>query len=409
MQAEIICIGDELLIGQVVNTNAAWLSRALADVGLQVTRTVCVADHLAEIEQAIREAMDRVSWIFMTGGLGPTKDDMTKHALVKTFGGEMQFSQETWEHLVKIYARFDKVATDAHREQAMIPSLATILFNKMGTAPGLYFNTNDARVFAMPGVPYEMEFLMGQHILPLIRTYNNRDNVVYRTLATVGEGETFLADRITDIEEALPDHIHLAYLPSPGRVRLRVTGMSDDPDLVQQVESVTAQILERIAQYVYATEDIPLADAIGRTLRAHGRTLTVAESCTGGYLGHLITAIPASSDYFVGGAITYSNQMKMQLLGVKQETLDKHGAVSEETVREMSTGARTHFAADYAIAISGVAGPTGGTTEKPVGTVWVSVATPNVVVARRFLFTKDRLRNIELSAIHALNLLRMQL
>lgn len=407
MQCDILSIGDELLIGQIVNTNAAWLGRELTGLGLTVRKVTVVGDDKDSIVTALREGITHAGSVFVTGGLGPTKDDMTKDALIEVFGGTLVFHEETWDRLCKILERFGKTPVEAHRQQCMLPSRAQILPNRMGTAPGLLFEASGCRVVVMPGVPYEMEYIMQTHVLPTLIAQATTGRIVYRTICTVGEGESVLAEKIADIEASLPQGLRIAYLPSPGRVRIRVTGTgADHSNIDTQVRSVTSQITERVAEFVYASEDISLAEAIGRRLREEGKTLTLAESCTGGYLAHLVTAIAGSSDYFPGGIITYSNAMKSSHLGVNTSTLAHHGAVSEATVREMVSGVKRMFGTDYAIAVSGVAGPGGGTEDKPVGTVWIAVTNGTDVFAQKFLFGKDRLRNIELSAVYALDLLR---
>lgn len=410
MQCEIICIGDELLIGQVVNTNAAWMGRELTALGLEVRQVIAIPDQKDEIVEVIKRSLLRTQWIFITGGLGPTKDDLTKDALLSVFGGEMVFHEETWTQLGKLMARFGKTLTDSHRVQCELPSSATILSNLVGTAPGLLFETSHCKVCVMPGVPFEMEYIMQTHVIPLIRAGMTSGNIFYQTICTVGEGESVLSGRIADIEDSLPEHIGIAYLPSLGRVRIRVTGKGNNAErIASEVRKVTSDIVSRIAEFVFALEDIALAEALGRKLRESGKILSVAESCTGGFLGHLITANPNSSDYFIGGAITYSNALKQSLLGVKSKTLDQYGAVSEETAREMAIGAQATFKSDYAIAVTGIAGPSGGSDEKPLGTVWIAVASEDRVVTKRHTFGKDRLRNIELSAVYALDLLRKQI
>ena len=410
MQCEIISIGDELLIGQVVNTNAAWLGRELTGLGLEVRQVMVIPDQKDIIVEVLRRSIVHARWIFVTGGLGPTRDDKTKEALLSVFGGELVFHEATWQHLEKVYAQFGKKLNESHREQCHLPSTARILPNRTGTAPGLLFETTHCKVCVMPGVPFEMEHLMQTQVIPLIQSNFTGGTIIYRTIGTVGEGESVLALKIADIEDGLPEHIHLAYLPALGRVRIRVTGRGQDAVAIsKQVEQITTAIVSRISEFVYAVEDIQIAEAVGRRLREMGRTLSVAESCTGGFLGHLITAIPNSSDYFLGGVISYSNQLKQSVLGIQAETLSEYGAVSEETVLEMASGAVKAFGSDYGIAVSGIAGPSGGTTEKPVGTVWVAVADKEEVQARKFTFGKDRLRNIELSAVYALDMVRKRI
>jgi nicotinamide-nucleotide amidase len=262
----------------------------------------------------------------------------------------------------------------------------------------------------MPGVPFEMEHIMQVQVMPLLKSSSNANAIVYETIATVGEGESVLSERIADIEQNLPVHVKIAYLPAPGRVRLRVTGHGTDQQvLLKEVSDIANNIASRIGEFIYSREDIQLADAIGKRLRERKQTVSVAESCTGGFISHLFTANAGSSDYFKGGGITYSNELKQSILGVKDETLASYGAVSEETVKEMAAGAVKAFQTDYAIAVSGIAGPDGGTAEKPVGTVWIAVADSQSIVTKKFTFGKDRLRNIEMSAICALDMLRKKL
>jgi nicotinamide-nucleotide amidase len=322
----------------------------------------------------------------------------------------MVFSEVVWEQLRKIYAIIGKPVTEDMREQCYFPSSARVLPNKMGTAPGLLFEANTNRVFVMPGVPFEMEHLMQEQFIPIILSSKGEQVITMKTLATVGEGESVLSRQIEDIEAHLPDGIKIAYLPALGRVRIRVSGIGHPGSQIRtEVDRIAEEIAGRIGDVIYATRDISLAEAIGETLRGGRQTISVAESCTGGFLAHLFTSNAGSSDYFAGGAVTYSNVLKKEILGVQEETIQSHGAVSEATVLEMADGARTKFHTDFAIAVSGIAGPGGGTDEKPVGTVWIAVSGPDGVEAHHFRCGKDRLRNIELSAVKAMDLLRKRL
>ena len=408
MQAEILSIGDELLIGQVVNTNAATIGQALTGVGIPVVHGSVIRDDLDDIVTGLKRAWQRSDIIVLTGGLGPTRDDKTVAAVAAFFDSPLVFSESTWSRLNTMFAQFGRTPTEAHRQQCMLPADADLLTNRLGTAPGMHFSKDGRHLFVMPGVPYEMEGILAEYVIPRIRNgLNGVVPVQVATICTVGEGESRLAEQIKDIEDGLPPGMQLAYLPRPGQVRVRITSRhTDHQEGIRQLHEVSDRIAARLAAFVYAREDIPLADALGRQLADRRLMLGVAESCTGGYLGHLITSIPGSSAWFAGGGITYSNTLKMRLLGVAEETLAQSGAVSEATAVEMARGAVQHFSADLAVAVTGIAGPDGGTPDKPVGTVWICVADANQTLTRLFHFGKDRARNIELSAVSALNLVR---
>ncbi|RLD21793.1 MAG: damage-inducible protein CinA, partial [Bacteroidetes bacterium] len=303
--------------------------------------------------------------------------------------------------------QFGKEPTKAHRAQCYLPPNAEIFPNMKGTAPGMHFEKNGNHLFVLPGVPYEMRYLMEHGVLPKLNVlYTDLGQQIYKTFSTVGEGESRLAERITDVEDHLPSFLKIAYLPSVGRVRIRLMGGIHSDDDMKIFENTCEVISQRLGAFVFAEEDISLPEAIGRMLKRRNATLSVAESCTGGYTGHLMTSIAGSSEYFEGGAITYSNALKHSILGVQMSTLETFGAVSRETAEAMATGAVRVFHSDYAVAITGIAGPGGGSDEKPVGTVWIAVAGKDAVESRIWRFTKDRARNIELSAIMALNMVR---
>ena len=411
MKAHIVSIGDELLIGQVVNTNAAAIGQMMTGIGLDVSEIVSIPDTTEAIHRALRSAFTRADVIIMSGGLGPTNDDRTTDALASFFNVPLIFSEHTWTRLQKLFARFERVPTDSHRQQCHVPQNAELLDNNKGTAPGMYFNYQNKHLFVLPGVPYEMDYLMSAHVLPrLIEIHGAGSMTLISTLCTVGEGESRLAAAIADIEDNLPEHLTIAYLPNPGRVRIRLISTGFDARIAQQaLDRTKVQIIERIREFVYAEEDISLSEAIGRLLLSRDMYLAVAESCTGGFLGHQITSVAGSSAYFQGGVISYSNDVKEDLLGVAHQTLHQHGAVSEQTAIEMAAGARRRFGAEVALSVTGVAGPGGGSEEKPVGTVWIGLATSEGTSAQKFQFGKDRARNIELSAVNALNMLRKYL
>jgi len=407
MKCGIISIGDELLIGQVVNTNAAVIGQYLTGIGVEMMSVVTIGDGLTEIREQVENALDLYDIVITTGGLGPTRDDMTTTAIASIFNVELSFSQDAFDHLKKIIRPFGKEPTEAHRAQCYLPNNAELFLNMKGTAPGMHFEKEGKHLFVLPGVPYEMRYLMENGVIPkLNELFPDLGEQIYKTFATVGVGESRLAERIIDIEDHLPSYLKIAYLPSVGRVRIRIMGRIHTDEEMKVFENTCAVISQRLREFVFAEEDISLQEAIGLMLLKRKATLSVAESCTGGYTGHLMTSIAGSSAYFEGGAITYSNALKHSVLGVQDETLDKYGAVSQQTVEEMATGAVRVFHSDYAVAITGTAGPGGGSGEKPVGTVWIAVASRDEVLSRKWRFTKDRARNIELSAIMALNMVR---
>lgn len=406
--ASIITIGDELLIGQVIDTNSAWMAQELNKYGIWVTRRDAVGDCWDDIWQALDEESSRSSIILITGGLGPTADDITKPLLLKYFGGKMVVDEQALANVKWIFERMlRRPIIERNLQQAHVPDSCTVIQNKRGTAPGMWFE-KEGRIFvSMPGVPHEMKGMMSDDILPTLRERFQLPYITHRTLLTAGIGESFLAEHIKTFEEALPASIKLAYLPNYGMVRLRLTIRGEDaataePLIQQQFDTLRGLV----GEWTVTDEDISIQEAIGRLLKAAGKTLGTAESCTGGYIAHLITTIPGSSRYFIGSVVSYANEVKMHTLGVDADTLAAHGAVSEETVREMVRGALSELGTDYAIATSGIMGPDGGTPEKPVGTVWVAVGNRQNIVTQKFSFRFDRLRNIELTATNALNLLR---
>ena len=406
MQAEIITIGDEILIGQIVDTNSAWMAQRLNAIGIRVKQVSSVADHPADIIVALTLASGRADIILVTGGLGPTKDDVTKQAMSVYFDCGLRRDAKVLAHVESIFRRSDRPMLEINRRQADVLDKSEVLFNDMGTAPGMWIEHKGKPYVIMPGVPFEMKHVMEERVLPRLTNLPGRLPLWHHTLLTGGIGESFLAEKIADIEAALPPHIHLAYLPKPGLVRLRLTAEGEQLEaLKNETQTIAMQLKERIGPYFLANEDTSLEVLIRDFMQQRELLLATAESCTGGNIARLITALPGSSSMFEGGAVTYSNATKKNLLGVRQETLDSHGAVSEETVREMAAGAQANFGVDYAIAVSGIAGPDGGTPEKPVGLVWIAVAGKNGVIARKHLFGQDRAINIERSSAAALLML----
>ncbi len=411
MLAEIIIIGDEILIGQIVDTNSAWMGEQLNLVGIKVHQITSVSDNADHIVKALDEAKSRVDLILITGGLGPTKDDITKHTLVKYFNTSLRFDEEVHQHVKALFARFGREVTGVNLKQAEVPEACTVIHNANGTAPGMWFDQGGKIFVSMPGVPYEMKKMMGAEIIPRLKKKYNLPTIVHRTVLTQGIGESFLSEIIANWENSLAEkNIKLAYLPSPGMVRLRLsTSGNDETALLKEVEEKVEELKKLIPQHIYGYEKDTLEQIVGRLLKEKKQTLSLAESCSGGLIAHLVTSVPGSSAYFMGGVVSYSYESKTKMLGVTTETLEKFGAVSEEVVTQMAEGARIEFKTDWAVSASGIAGPDGGMEGKPLGTVWIAVAGPKGVNAKKFQFGGDRERNIAVTAITALNMLRKAL
>ncbi|MDR6943613.1 competence/damage-inducible protein A [Mucilaginibacter pocheonensis] len=406
MLAEIITIGDEILIGQIVDTNSAWMATELNKIGIRVKQISSISDDREHILKALGEAAGRANIVFITGGLGPTQDDITKKTLAEYFGVGLVENTQALNNVKQIFEKYNRPLLEVNRLQAYVPANCEIILNHNGTAPGMWFSHEGVIYVSMPGVPFEMVYMMEGEVLPKLKSTLKLPVIIHKTLLTVGEGESFLAERIADIENDLPPDIKLAYLPKPGMVRLRLSAFGDDESVLQpKVDGFANRIIERIGNVFVVDQDIAIEKAILDKMAAKGLTLSVAESCTGGYLSHLFTQHAGSSAVFLGGGITYSNQLKESILGVKHETLDQFGAVSEETVTEMVEGALKNFKSDFAVAITGIAGPDGGTADKPVGTVWVAVAGGQKLLIKKFTFGNKRRQNIERSAVMALSML----
>ena len=406
MLVEIITIGDEILIGQIVDTNSAWMAAQLNKIGLSVVQITSISDQKEHIINALDEAKTRAKVILMTGGLGPTKDDITKLTLSSYFNMPLRQDEATLAHVEAIFARLNKPMIDSNRNQAEVPDGCTVIQNINGTAPCMWFEVNGIIFVSLPGVPFEMMHLMEDEILPRLKKSFELPFIVHKTILTAGIGESFLAKEIEDIENSLPEHIKLAYLPKMGQVRLRLSSKGTNKEKIEsEVNHYANLMMERLAEYLVASDDVALEKAILDLMKANNMSLSTAESCTGGYISHLLTKHAGSSAVFAGGAVVYSYDLKESVLGVKHETLANYGAVSEQTVTEMAAGAIKHFKTDYAIAVSGIAGPDGGMPGKPVGTVWIAVANKTKVVAKLFNFGNERLQNIERSATAAFTLL----
>ena len=406
--ASIITIGDELLIGQVVDTNSAWMAQELNKAGIWMKHRTAVGDVWEDIWKALDEESKEASIILITGGLGPTADDITKPLLCEYFGckmivddGALANVKNIFEHILK------RPMIERNLKQAEVPDGCTVIQNKRGTAPGMWFEKTDKIFVSMPGVPNEMKGMMSDYVIPALQKHFTLPFIMHRTLLTSGIGESFLAEHIKEFEESLPAHIKLAYLPNYGMVRLRLTGSGDDKkQLNKEIEKQFLDLKKRVADWMVVDEDKTLQQVVGDLLKQKKQSIGTAESCTGGYIAHLLTSMPGSSDYYKGSVVSYAYETKENVLQVDAQTLATVGAVSEETVLQMAKGALTLLNTDYIIATSGIMGPAGGTPDKPVGTVWVAVGSKEKLLAQKFYFRFDRQRNIELTSNNALNMIR---
>ncbi|MDE3235435.1 MAG: competence/damage-inducible protein A [Bacteroidota bacterium] len=408
--ASIITIGDELLIGQVIDTNSAFIAQELNKIGIAVKHRLAVGDAWDDIWDALNDEKKQADIIIITGGLGPTADDITKPLLCKYFGGKLIMHQPTLEHVTYLFEKVFKRTlplSERNRKQAEVPDVCTVLKNERGTAPGMLFEQQGKLFFSLPGVPFEMKGLMTDHVLQIIQQKFKPGFIEHRTLLTAGIGESYLADRIKDFEEALPANIKLAYLPNHGMVRLRLTAHGyDHTELLISIDHQFSLLKSQITDVMVTDEDLTMEAIVGKLLTERKQTVATAESCTGGYIAHLLTSIAGSSSYYEGSVVSYSYAVKENVLHVSPETLSTYGAVSEQTVTAMVQHVRQLMNTDYAIAVSGIMGPDGGTTDKPVGSVWMAVASKHKIITRLFQFRFDRARNIQLTATSALNLLR---
>lgn len=430
MQADIITIGDEILIGQVTDTNSSWIARQLIKIGISVKQITTVSDEKKHILAALKEAENRSELILITGGLGPTKDDITKQTICEYFHTKLLLNNEILEHVRNIFSSRNLIMPDVNIKQAEVPEKCIPIINNYGTAPGMWFEKaltkhskagreksieeqghNTANFIFMPGVPYEMEAMMEDEILPKLKRKFNTPFIVQKTILTQGIGESMLMEIIQNWEEDLyKKGMKLAYLPSYGSVRLRITLSGYNKESIEeQINSKVLELRGIIPHYFSTEEDEKPEEIIGKLLKEQKHTLSTAESCTGGYLSHLITSVPGSSDYYTGSVIAYSNIIKTKELGVPEKDLICSGAVSKEVVELLALGVKNKFETDYAIATSGIAGPGGGTPEKPVGTVWIAVAGPDKIVSKKYLFGKSREKNIKQAAAMAMNMLRKEI
>src|SRR6478736_3045179 len=408
--AEIITIGDEILYGQIVDTNSAWMGTELGKIGIRVKQISSVSDEADAITQAIVDAQTRADLILITGGLGPTRDDITKKTLTDYFQTELKLHEPSLEDVTNLFAQRGRAMTELNKQQAYLPANCTPIRNVIGTAPGMWFNHQDKIIVSMPGVPYEMMRMMSEQVLPKIQESFELPVIIHKVIQTIGIGESFLADQLEEWEDNLPENIKLAYLPHLAGVRLRLTGLGTDADeLEDQLLHELTAVSNLVAKFIFAYGEVSLEETIGMLLNARNMTISTAESCTGGRVAQKLTSIPGSSMYYMGSVVAYDNDVKIKQLNVKAETIDQHGAVSEAVVREMAENVRKIMGTDVGIATSGIAGPGGGTEEKPVGTLCIAYADATKTISKKLYFNKDRELNIEFTAMTLLNLVRQSL
>ena len=411
MNATLITIGDELLIGQVVDTNSCFISRKFGDCGIRVIERTSIGDHADTIIATLNRVLQQSDIVVITGGLGPTKDDLTKHTLARYFDSKLVQDPGTYRFVEQMLARRGIEFNELNKAQALVPECCTVLPNKNGTAPGMWFDTEDGKVvISLPGVPFEMEALITDEVVPRLVNRFALKSIIHRTMITFGMAESVLAATIADWEDSLPKELHLAYLPNPKAIRLRLSCYDIEREKGEaMIDKAFAELTTIIPEYILGYEGSSVAEEVAKILCQKGATLAVAESCTGGRIANTFTAMAGASEYFKCGVVAYANDAKQTLLGVDAETLNAYGAVSKQVAEQMAEGVRRVGQSDYAIATTGIAGPTGGSDEKPVGTVWIAIATPTQTIARKMTYGQIRVQNIERATTSAINLLRLAL
>jgi nicotinamide-nucleotide amidase len=410
VSADILTIGDEILYGQVVDTNSAWIGTELAKAGIKVRQITSISDNPDHIIQALDEIKGHSQVILITGGLGPTKDDLTKHTLCRYFNTQLVLDEPSLAHVTALFHSRGKELTELNRQQAFLPANCSPITNPIGTAPGMWFEQDGTLFISLPGVPFEMKRIMTETVLPRLQAQFPLVPIGHRVIQTIGIGESFLAAQLEDWENSLAPNLKLAYLPYLAGVRLRLTGLSNGrDDLDQQLDSEQARLLELIPGHVYGLGEISLAQAVGELLKQKGFTIATAESCTGGYVAQQLTSVAGASAYFMGSIVAYHNHVKMRQLEISQEDLSQYGAVSGQVVGQMAANVRRLLQTDIGIATSGIAGPGGGSTGKPVGTIWIAYADGEKTVTQKIFYDKERLLNIEYTSLSVLNLVRQEL
>jgi nicotinamide-nucleotide amidase len=410
VRAEIITIGDEILYGQILDTNTQWISFELDKLGIKTIRKSSVGDSAEEITNILNESKSRADVVFITGGLGPTKDDLTKKVLADYFHCDLRMNEEALNDVTEFFLKRGRELTDINRGQALLPTKAHFIPNKQGTAPCMWFDEFGVIWISMPGVPFEMKAIMENEVIPKLVSHFKTPIIYHKVIKTIGIGESYLSDLIQDWELSLPEHIKLAYLPSLGIVKLRLTAFGEDMELLQaDVEKQIDSLKPLIESYIFGYNKDEIAAVVGQLLKNNNAKIALAESCTGGHLAHQFTQVAGCSEYFEGGVISYSNEIKKGILGVSDLILQTDGAVSEACVIAMAKGIRSKFKVDFGIATSGIAGPDGGSLEKPVGTVWIALASEDEVITRKLQLGGNRIQNIHMTSLNSLNLIRRYL
>mgnify|MGYP003705793239 CR=1 FL=1 len=412
MKCELISVGDELLIGQTINTNASWLGEQLNNLGFTIAYGLVISDQKKDIVNALNQAENRSDVVLITGGLGPTNDDITKHTLTEYFNTTLELDKEIEQNIIDYFTNRNLPILQTNKDQALIPKACHVLPNSRGSASGMWFEKNGVIFISLPGVPYEMKGIMNDHVFTKLLALKGEGSVVInRTVRTHGMGESFLAEVIKSWENnLLKDDLKLAYLPSPGIVKLRISIIGKDKaSSEEKLNYYVSELIKLIPDQIYGYGNASMEGVVGELLKENNRTLSTAESCTGGNVSKMLTSISGSSSFFNGSIVSYSNQSKSELLDVNEQNIEKYGAVSQQVVEQMAANVRLKFNSDFGISTSGIAGPSGGSTEKPVGTVWIAVANKDKVVSKKLNLGYNRERNIHVSSLSVLNLLRLEL
>ncbi|MFL2996164.1 MAG: competence/damage-inducible protein A [Cytophagales bacterium] len=407
---QIITIGDEILYGHILDTNSKWLSQKIIDLGITISRKTSIGDNILDINYNIKKSISNYNLTIVTGGLGPTNDDITKNCLNKIFNGKLVYDKKTLTHIKKVFKERNFDLTKKNIDQSLVPNNCIVLHNRFGTAPGMAFEKNKNILLSLPGVPFEMKSLFEDECVNLIKKKFVLPHIFHRIIKTVGIGESWLSDKINSWEKNLEKDLSLAYLPSIGRVKLRLTGKGNNLKRLKNKITKEEKALKKIIEkYIYGYDKDELESVIGKALIDLNKTVSVAESCTGGNISNLITSVPGSSNYFIGGIIAYSNEIKINSLGINEDILNKYGAVSKEVAEEMAKNVRNKFNSSIGISSTGIAGPSGGTKEKPVGTIWIAFSDNEKTISKKLILTQRRDVNTVLTTINSLNLLRKNL
>lgn len=412
MKATIVTIGDEILIGQIIDTNSGYIAKALDRIGVETHELLSISDNKQHILETLEKLQSKVDFVIITGGLGPTKDDITKHTFCEYFEDTLVVNQDVQAHVIELIEKvMNRPASQMNKDQALVPSKCQVLFNKVGTAPGMWIKKEDTVYISLPGVPYEMKYIVENEIIPKIVKEYERPYIIHKTIMTYGQGESLVAERIEDWENSLPEFVKLAYLPSPGRVRLRLTARGKDKELLEFAINNNVDALAKIIGDIIVgfDEDETIAVVLGRQLTKNNLTIAVAESCTGGKIAQELTAVPGASNYFRGGVVSYASDTKVSMLGVSGETIAHFSVVSAEVATEMALGVQKVMKSDYAIATTGNAGPSKGDADATVGTVFIAIATPNGVLVEEFNFGQPREKVIDRTVNKAFEMLQKEI